>query len=151
MHVYNFDPHLAPEGKTAVVVALNSDYDRWKELRRDPERYRAEKEAVAEGVLRALEQRLPGVRAKVDMQDVATPATWERHTGNWRGSYEGWLPTGKTLRMRMSKTLPGLEDFYMIGQWTTPGGGLPPAVSSGRHLVQILCKKDGRQFVTTEP
>jgi len=151
MHVYNFDPHLAPEGKTSVVVMLNSDYDRWKELRRAPERYRAEKEAVAEGVLEALEQRLPGVRAKVDMQDVATPVTWERYTGNWRGSYEGWLPTAKTLRMRMSKTLPGLEDFYMIGQWTTPGGGLPPAVSSGRHLVQILCKKDGRQFVTTEP
>ena len=151
MQAYNFDPHLAPEGKTVVVVALNSDYDRWKELRRDPERYRAEKEAVADGVLRALEQRLPGVRAKVEMRDVATPVTWERYTGNWRGSYEGWLPTAKTLRLRMSKTLPGLEDFYMIGQWTTPGGGLPPAVSSGRHLAPILCKKDGREFVTTEP
>ena len=151
MHVYNFDPHLAPEGKTAVVVALNSDYDRWQELRSDPDRYRAEKEAVADGLLRALEQRLPGVRAKVEMQDVATPVTWERYTGNWRGSYEGWLPTAKTMRLQMSKTLPGLDDFYMIGQWTTPGGGLPPAVSSGRHLIQILCHKDGRQFVTTEP
>ena len=151
MQAYNFDPQLAPEGKSVLIVSIGSDYDRWEELSHDPERYRAEKEAVADGVLRALEQRLPGVRAKVEMRDVATPVTWERYTGNWRGSYEGWLPSGKNLMMQMSKTLPGLENFYMIGQWTTPGGGLPPAVSSGRHLVQILCKKDGRQFVTTEP
>jgi phytoene dehydrogenase-like protein len=151
MQTYNFDPQLAPEGKSVLIVSIGSDYDRWEELSHDPERYRAEKEAVADGVLRALEQRLPGVRAKVEMRDVATPVTWERYTGNWRGSYEGWLPSGKNLMMQMSKTLPDLENFYMIGQWTTPGGGLPPAVSSGRHLVQILCKNDGRRFVTTEP
>jgi len=151
VQAYNFDPQLAPEGKSVLIVSIGSDYDRWEELSHDPERYRAEKEAACEAVIEALEQRLPGVRAKVEMHDVATPMTWERYTGNWRGSYEGWLPSGKNLMMQMSKTLPGLENFYMIGQWTTPGGGLPPAVSSGRHLVQILCKKDGREFVTTEP
>jgi len=35
--------------------------------------------------------------------------------------------------------------------WTTPGGGLPPAVSGGRHVIQLLCKKDKKPFVTTEP
>ncbi len=151
MMVYNFDPKLAPAGKTVLVVSLNSDYDRWKKLEEDPERYRAEKETAAEKVIEALEQRIPGIRGKVEMRDVATPATWERFTGNWRGSYEGWFPSAKMIRMRMSKTLPGLENFYMIGQWTTPGGGLPPAVSSGRHVIQILCKKAGRKFVATEP
>jgi hypothetical protein len=28
--------------------------------------------------------------------------------------------------MSMKKTLPGFDGFHMIGQWTTPGGGLPP-------------------------
>jgi len=27
---------------------------------------------------------------------------------------------------------------------------LPPAVSTGRHVVEILCKKDGKRFTTTE-
>ena len=102
-------------------------------------------------VLDALEQRIPGIRDKVEMRDVATPVTWERFTGNWRGAYEGWLPSGKSLMMQMKKTLPGLDGFHMIGQWTTPGGGLPPAVSSGRHVVQVLCKRDGKRFVATEP
>jgi len=150
VHVYNFDHSLAPKGKTAVIVMLNSDYDRWKALSADPAKYRAEKELAAERVIDALEQRLPGVRAKIEMRDVATPTTWERYTGNWRGSYEGWLPNAKSFGRGMSKTLPGLSGFYMVGQWVAPGGGLPPAVSTGRHVVQLICREDKKPFVTTE-
>lgn len=46
--------------------------------------------------------------------------------------------------------LPGLDSFHIIGHWTTPGGGLPPAVS-GRHVVQVICKQDGKQFVAAMP
>ena len=148
---YNFDPHLAPAGKSVIVLMLSSDYDRWAELSKNPQRYAAEKEAACEAVLEALEQRIPGIREKVEMRDLATPVTWERFTGNWRGAYEGWLPSGNNLMMQMKKALPGLDNFHMIGQWTTPGGGLPPAVSGGRHVVQVLCKRDGKRFVTTEP
>jgi phytoene dehydrogenase-like protein len=58
MKAYNFDPHLAPKGKSVVVVSIGSDYDRWEELSHDPERYRAEKEAACEAVIEALEQRI---------------------------------------------------------------------------------------------
>jgi len=150
IHVYNFDRSLAPKGKTAAIVMLSSDYDRWKALREDPVRYRAEKELAAERVIDALEQRLPGIRGKIEMRDVATPVTWERYTGNWKGSYEGWLPNAKSLGAGLPKTLPGLANFYMVGQWIAPGGGLPPAVSTGRHVVQILCKEDGKTFSTSE-
>jgi len=148
--VYNFDPALAPRGKSVIVLMLSSDYDRWIELSQDRKRYDAAKEAECEAVLDALEQRIPGIRDRIEMRDVATPVTWNRYTGNWRGSYEGWLP-GKNLMMQMRKTLPGLDNFHMIGHWTTPGGGLPPAVSGGRHVIQLLCKQDGKRFVTTEP
>jgi len=148
---HSFDPALAPEGKSVIVLMLNSDYDRWVELSKDPSRYAAEKEAVCEAVLDALEQRIPGIRSKVEMRDIATPVTWNRYTGNWRGSYEGWLPSGENLMMQMKKTLPGLDRFHMIGHWTSPGGGLPPAVSDGRHVVQVICKQDGKKFVATEP
>jgi len=149
--VYNFDPALAPTGRSVIVLMINSDYDRWLKLREDPQAYAAAKEAACEAVLDALDQRIPGIRDKVEMRDVATPVTWNRYTGNWRGSYEGWLPSGGNLMMQMRKTLPGLDRFHMIGHWTTPGGGLPPAVSGGRHVVQLICKRDGKKFVATEP
>ncbi len=150
MMVYNFDRALAPAGKTTIIVMINADYDRWVALRKDPARYRAEKELAAERVIDALERRISGIRAKVEMRDVATPTTWERYTGNWRGSYEGWLPNAQSFGAGMSKTLPGLANFYMVGQWVSPGGGLPPAVSTGCHVIQVLCRKDGRRFTATE-
>jgi len=42
----------------------------------------------------------------------------------------------------MSKILPGLQDFYMIGQWVEPGGGVPAVALSGRNVIQIICKAD---------
>jgi phytoene dehydrogenase-like protein len=51
----------------------------------------------------------------------------------------------------VSKTLPGLDNFYMAGQWVNPGGGMPPAVMSGSHTIQFICKRDNKQFVTTKP
>ena len=146
MMVYNFDRALAPAGKTVVIVMISADYDRWKTLSADPARYRAEKELVAERVIDALSQRIPGFRSKVEMRDVATPTTWERYTGNWRGSYEGWLPNKLSFGRGMAKTLPGLSNFHMVGQWVAPGGGLPPAVSTARNGVQVLCKEDGKPF-----
>ena len=53
--------------------------------------------------------------------------------------------------MRIGKTLPGLKDFYMAGQWVEPGGSVPTALMSGRNVTQIICKKDRRTFVTTKP
>lgn len=151
VQIYNFDPTLAPKGKTVLKVQFNTDYDYWKKLRQEPERYNTEKEQIAEQVITALDQRFPGLAAKVEMHDVATPMTWERYTGNWRGSYEGWLFNTQFLRTHMSKTLPGLDNFYMAGQWVEPGGGLPTAAMSGRNVTQIICKKGKRRFVTTMP
>ena len=51
----------------------------------------------------------------------------------------------------MKKTLPGLDRFYMAGQWVNPGGGIPTAVVSGNHTVQLICKKDRKKFVTSMP
>ncbi len=151
VHIYNYDPGSAPEGKTVLKVLLNSDYDYWKKLKQDSVRYKAEKEQIADQVIALLEQRFPGLADQVEMRDVATPMTWERYTGNWRASHEGWLMTTKNLNMRLSKTLPGLRNFYMAGQWVEPGGSLPYVAVSGRNVIQIICKKDKRQFVTTTP
>ena len=85
------------------------------------------------------------------MTDVATPMTWVRYTGNWKGSYEGWQMMTFGFGKRMEKTLPGLDGFYMVGQWVEPGGGLPGVAPSGRNAIQIICKKDGKKFVTTIP
>jgi phytoene dehydrogenase-like protein len=150
-HAYSHDPTLAPEGKTVLKVMLPSDYARWAALAEDPEGYRSAKREVAEQVLAALEQRFPGVSSAVEMTDVATPRTWARYTGNWQGSFEGWLLTPKNLGRTLPRTLPGLRQFYMTGQWVVPGGGLPTAARSGRGVIREICSASKRRFVTQRP
>ncbi len=85
------------------------------------------------------------------MRDVASPTTFVRYTNNWKGSFEGWQVTPKTwdLGKVMKKTLPGLDNFYMAGQWVEPGGGLPAVAMSGRNVIQIICKNERKEFTTT--
>jgi phytoene dehydrogenase-like protein len=148
---YGYDPYLAPEGKTVLKVQFDTDYDYWENLYKDPERYKAEKERIADDVIDRLDKRFPGLAAQVEMRDIATPMTWVRYTGNWRGSYEGWMYSAETFTSSMRKTLPGLDNFYMAGQWVNPGGGMPTAAMSGRHTIQLICKKDKKKFVTMKP
>jgi phytoene dehydrogenase-like protein len=151
VHIFNQDPSLAPAGKTTLTVMLNSQHKYWKELAEDRAAYDEKKEQVARTVVELLEQRFPGIAGQVEMVDVATPLTFERYTGNWQGSFEGWLITPQnayTMMKPMELTLPGLQNFYMCGQWVQPGGGLPTGVMLGRRLLQTLCKQDGKKFQT---
>lgn len=144
--IYNFDPLLAPAGKTALNVAFPTSYTYWKELYSEPERYEAEKQAAAIAVIDRLDRRFPGLAQKIEMVDVATPVTFERYTGNWQGSFEGWIPTPANLMKQLPKTLPGLANFYMVGQWVQPGGGLPSGVMTAQQVVKMLCKRDKKKF-----
>ncbi len=146
IQAYSFDPTSAPDGKTLLKTMFASDYDYWKNLSSDQEAYKAEKKSVETQVIKALDERYPGLAGQVEMIDVATPVTWERYTGNWRGSFQGWLETNETLTMRMSKTLPNLKGFYMAGQWVEPGGSIPTAVMSGRNTIQIICNSLKKKF-----
>lgn len=149
-----YDPSMAPPGRSALVSTFSSDHSYWKELNKEPERYEAEKKEIAIKVIDQLESRLPGISEQIEVVDVSTPMTVERYTGNWQGSQEGWLITTETFGIvmgkGMDKTLPGLDDFYMCGQWVEPGGGVSTAAVSGRTVVKMICKKDRKKFITTE-
>lgn len=153
VEIFGYDPSLAPEGKGVVKVVMDTSYAYWKRLAEDREGYESEKEKVASTVIDEVNKFLPGIKDQVEVIDVATPLTVEHYTGNWKG-LQAW-PSGpnmvETAMKGFTKTLPGLENFYMAGQWAEASVGLPAAAASGRKLIQMLCERDGTQFVTTVP
>jgi phytoene dehydrogenase-like protein len=151
LRIRNYDPTMAPPGKTIITAFIPADYDYWTNLAKDGPAYEAEKKAVADAVVKVLDGRFPGLADQVEVVDVASPATFERYTGNWRASFEGWQPTPATLTLQMPLSLPGLDSFYLAGQWVAPGGGLPSGVMTGRQVTQLICHKDGRRFTTSTP
>jgi phytoene dehydrogenase-like protein len=149
VRTFNYSPRFAPPGKTVVQVEMETEWDHWNDLQeQDRARYDAEKERVATEALQRLEAHYPGISAHVEVTDVSTPYTTWRYTLNHKGAWEGWLMTPEAIRTTIERTLPGLANFYMAGQWVMPGGGVPPCLYSGRHAVQLLCRQDGKPFST---
>ncbi len=143
---YCQDPAMAPEGKSLVEIMYPSDYDYWKNLSADRKSYDNEKKRIAATLIDALEQIHPGISKDIEMTDTATPVTWERYTGNRRGTFEGWFINPDTMKIIMPKTLPGLKNFWMAGQWVQPGGGIVTCIKSGRDIVYRLCAADRKPF-----
>jgi phytoene dehydrogenase-like protein len=146
--IFHYDPTFAPPGKTAVTCFLPTyNYAYWLDLQRtDPPRYAAEKQRIAEVVIAVLERRQPGLRERIEVVDVSTPASVVRFTGNWKGSMEGWLLTPGAGFGTRRQALPGLGRFFMVGQWVQPGGGLPSGLMTARSAIQAVCREDGVRF-----
>lgn len=141
---YSFDPSFAPPGKSTLVVIFGSDSAYWEALHADQEAYQAEKKKIEAAVLSFLEKIQPGIRKKVEAVDVTTPMTYIRYTDTWKGSSMGFA---KNFLLNLPRRLPGLKNFYMAGQWVGDMG-VSGAAKSGRDIVQLICKQDGRGFVT---
>jgi len=150
---YGFDPSLAPDGCSVVTSILRADWGFWDRLREDHGAYEAEKEKIAAACAEAIDVRYPGFKDAIEVTDVATPLTFERYTGNWKGSFMTWMlsPEFQKKHGYVRKTVPGLDNFYLGSMWTVPPGGLPGATMAGREVAQLLCAKDGKRFVTTRP
>lgn len=143
---------LVPEGHSIIKVVTQGNYDYWKNLDSDKEKYNEEKKIVYEKILNTLKQRFPTIEDKIKIFDVTTPVTVERYTHNFHGGQPWPAKEGemKIMFRGLSKTLPGLDNFYMVGQWAGAMVGLPNAALTGRNLIKDLCKKDGKKFQTTE-
>lgn len=139
---FGFDKNMAPEGKSVITCCVYSDYDFWKEKRKDKDVYKREKERLANDVLSAFEIVCPGLREKVEMTDVATPVSYERYCKAYRGAWMSFITLpGEPMMRYQTGELPGLDNFYMTGQWTMPPGGLPGAVMTGKFSIMRYCEK----------
>ena len=57
---------------------------------------------------------------------------------------------GKMSMKAYPAVIKGLSGVYFAGHRMMPPGGLPPAIMSGRAVVQHLCKDTKTLFVSEE-
>jgi phytoene dehydrogenase-like protein len=151
--LYGFDKSMAPPGKGTIKVELPASYAYWRQLYDgDGEKYKQEKQKVAEQVVDILESQLRGMRNQVEVIDVCTLMTWERYMGGTQGWFN--FPNRKldfTMRedpsdKKFKTMLPGLSNFYFVGVWATAMGSLAHNANSGKAIIRRICKKDGKRF-----
>lgn len=139
-HQYARFPEYAPKGCTAAtIVLMNGDvYDWWKKTRENGS-YESEKEKLGQAVAQAIEKQYPQLAGKIDVLDVATPLSYERYCGTWKGSWMSLLsPESKFVTY--SGTIDDMPNLFFAGQRLMPPGGLPCAAATGRFAAQYACR-----------
>lgn len=152
-HIYNYDPTLAPDGKTVVTASLSTRHaSYWIDLReKDQPEYLEQKARFAAEIIKQIEKKFPIISGSIEALDIATPATYHRYTLNRQGAVQGWMSEKNLLaRIPIASRLPNLRHFYYAGHWTQAGGGLPVAIKSARDMVQDVCHDFRRPFTVTE-
>jgi len=96
-----------------VVASINARYADWSAL--SEAEYAAEKARLIEESIAALERYIPGVRAKIDWQEAATPRTIERYTTHVGGTSFGTKFEGLKVSLDLPDRLPGLYHAGSVG------------------------------------
>ena len=80
---YCHDSALSPPGKSVIKAQIETDYSYWKNLyEKNPNEYNYQKNIVLNQYISILNNQLPKIKEDIEVTDIATPVTWERHTGN---------------------------------------------------------------------
>lgn len=139
---FNSYRRFAPEGGTALTTAFLADtFDFWQKAKNEG-KYEDEKKALADQISRALCQKYPQCEGKIEVIDVATPLTYERYTGAYRGAWMGEMLPGDKLAMNTCLgDCESTKGLYFAGHRMIAPGGLPAALQSGRTAAQLVCRQ----------
>ncbi|MBC8206547.1 MAG: phytoene desaturase [Kiritimatiellales bacterium] len=140
------DPTLAPEGHSAVYVLvpmpnLRAGID-WKE----------KKTAFRETVLDIMEARggMENLREHIVEEKVMTPADWRDELNVYAGATfnlaHSW---DQMIHLRPRNKFEEVDNCYLTGGGTHPGSGLPTIYESGRIAANLISRKYGVEFTST--
>ena len=133
------EPALAPAGCQIVILQKVLDPEMFGEpARRDPA---AHKQAVEDYVVAHLESVVPGATAAIRTKTSASAWTSERFTLNLGGAMLGWEMSPEQVKARPPLAGP-LENLYLVGHWTRPGGGITPVIASAIEVASQVARPE---------
>ncbi len=128
-----FDPSIAPPGCQIIIVQ-----------RPTPKRvvdiadYDAYKAEVHESTMARLRERLPGIENHVVTASSASHHTSYRFTNNYQGAMLGWEMSPDQLGPRRLPIYTPVDNLYLTGHWTQPGGGITPVIVSAQRVARAI-------------
>ncbi len=137
------DPTAAPAGKNVFQVISMLPYD-WKDGWYESEsyaRYDALKTETAKILIKRAEKFVPDLSKHIEVMEVGSPRTMEHFTLNPKGTIFGWdnIPE-QSMMKRLPQETP-IENLYLSGAWTFPGGGQEAVMASGVLVGEKILKK----------
>jgi prolycopene isomerase len=133
----------APAGKHSLFIGMLSPFEDWEPLKRNRQTYHVRKATYIDELITRAEEFLPGLRAHTEVQEAASPLTYERYTSNWLGSTSGWNWDPKVApHFDFAKDLP-IKNFYPVDHYVHNPGGVPTAMITAWYIAREIMKQVG--------
>ncbi len=151
-----FLPHLAPEGKTSLVLQIYAPYqwmNDWKTDTHNPfkrtREYKKLKEKVLNDMIKDTEYIIPNLSEKILYKELATPRSLARWTLNPDGSSMGWGLDVYNSHMakELSRMRTPIKNLYNAGQYSIWLGGVITAMYTGRIVARGIYEGFTRQLL----
>ena len=131
-----YEPRMAPAGGQIIILqkVLEMDYagvDDWPAHKQDIEDY----------VLGHLGDVIPDIRNKIVVHLSASAKTAHRFTLNTAGAMLGWEMSPDQLGEDRPDIAGPIENLFLVGHWTRPGGGITPVIVSAQHVADAVVRK----------
>jgi prolycopene isomerase len=81
---------------------------------------------------------MPGFSEKIVVCLSASAFTSWRYTSNYRGAMLGWEMSPEQFGERRPGIRGPLQNLYLTGHWTQPGGGITMVIISAMRVAEIL-------------
>lgn len=141
--MYDYDADLFPSDKRVIQCNFlqdEEDYEYWKSIYNDRERYNAEKKRIAQDVEKRIIKHFPELEGRLELLCTYSPYTFTKWCGAYKGAYMSFYEQNGFKALTMKNTMKGLSNVILASQWTAMNGGLPIAVTSGKFAAQKLPK-----------
>ena len=129
------NPSHAPKGKSTLCLSYKVPYhlspDWGKEI----------KEQLYQRLIAKASGLVADLKKRILVSVETTPKTIERWTHNRWGAAYGWalIPSQSGIH-RLQRTTP-IQNLYLTGHWTSPGGGIAGVVASGELTAEAVLNK----------
>ena len=130
-----YDDQIAPPKCHNIVIQkiLKSDFNSihdWDEHKRKIEDF----------ILHRMEQIIPGFRSHIVVSLSASAKTSWRYTRNHQGAMLGWQMSPAQLGHHRPDIRFPIQNVYLTGHWTRPGGGITPVIVSAQNAASaVVC------------
>lgn len=132
------DIERAPEGYRVLNLSTHARPDVWFNMQED---YEESKRQVHAFLIEALTQHLPGFAdAEIIIADLATPVSWEQWLSRKKGRVGGIPQSMARGLLDWTPNQTPFAGFYLVGDTTFPGQGIPGVTLSGINVYSRIKK-----------
>jgi len=129
------NPSHAPKGKSTLCLSCKAPYhfnQGWDQKVKDQ---------LSQRLIAKASALIPDLEKRILLKVETTPKTIKQWTGNRWGAAYGWAQIPSQSGIYRLQRITPIQNLYLTGHWTSPGGGIAGVVASGELTAEAVLKR----------